>query len=168
MVEQNGAREEHSMTRPGIFQNNIISFTIIAVVLLLMGFVITPVLGFSHDFVTKRPTPIPTRTDAQIWGDWSQVFTSNHPELQSKPDLEKAKLLFSLYSASLVNENVPLNSNQMTRFQDLWWYTCQWHTENLMAIFNAAGIKNVHSILADKDSYNILNSTGAPGRDGLY
>ena len=91
-----------------------------------------------------------------VMRDWGKQLTADHPEVKTMSDLEKAKFAFSEYSSVLFNKNVPLNSNLAGRVHG-GDYTCGWHTNNLEAVFRTLGIKEVHSITADKNSYNILD-----------
>jgi hypothetical protein len=145
------------MTRSRTFQTCGYHFAIIACVLLLAGFVIAPVSGFSNDFKTTRPTPIPTKTAEAAYMDLAKQILIAHPEIQTMSDMEKAKYAFNAYSQDLWNKNLPVNANLAGRVPYGGDYTCVWHTENLQAILRTFGVTEVHSILADKNSYNFLD-----------
>lgn len=131
---------------------------VVFLTLVLAGLLIAPVAA-AGDTDVRDLKPAPPGTPAVMYyQDFAKTLRDTHPELKTMPEMEKAKFAFSAYSKELRRVNgIWVNSNLVDRSYQGGEHTCVWHTENLQKIMRILGVKEVHSILADKNSWNFLD-----------
>ena len=161
-----------SMTR--LRQNQFSTIRSIVIILIPLLFVccfIAPVSAISDEKLNpanKYDVPAqvkaPIKTADQQYMEWARVLLSNHPEVKTMSEMEKAQFAFNAYTQDLQKANLKVNSNLGTRLgftlnpgTSYGDHTCGWHTSNLQIIMRTLGVKEVHSITADKDSMNLLD-----------
>jgi hypothetical protein len=136
-----------------MFRHNRRYIRVIVVSLILIGLLIVPLSGaYRDEFRTKVPQT-PSKTSEQLYKEFAQQLLSDHPEIKTMSNLDKAKYAFSAYSKDLWDKNKVVNANIPGRLRYGGDYTCGWHTENLQAIMRVLGVTDVHSITADKNKW---------------
>jgi hypothetical protein len=128
--------------------------TVIVVSLALAGLLIFPVSAVSDESLMNR-APTPKVTHGVIYyQEFARNLLTTHPELKTMSDMEKAKFAFSAYSRELRRLNeIYVNKNNVDRLSQGGEHTCSWHTDNLQKIMRIFGVKEVHSIVADKKTW---------------
>lgn len=131
---------------------------VIFVSLVLAGLLIAPVSGV-WDATSKDLGPVPKGTPAVMYyQDFARNLLNTHPELKTMSDMDKAKYAFSAYSRELRRVNgIYVNGNLADRSIFGGEHTCSWHTDNLQKIMRVLGVKEVHSIVADKKTWKPLD-----------
>jgi hypothetical protein len=137
---------------------------LLAVVLLLAAALVQTAAAdlFSDAKTGSIPPSAPQKTNAAIMKEYGAQLMQNAPaEVREGTSLQKAQYAFTAYANRLSEANTPVNANLgqralhfFTSAEPTRW-TCGDHTQNIMGLFEGAGIspQNMLQIEADSNSY---------------
>jgi hypothetical protein len=89
--------------------------------------------------------------DRSSWKNKGTELLLVNQKISSLDSFGKAFMAYNYYCTTMTNQNAPLNSNLETRATYGTDYTCEFHTENLMGLFEGLGIPStdIYYIAAD-------------------
>ena len=153
LAGRNGTVTTGTRTPSGVTRYRRQCISVIFVTLVLAGLIIAPVSA-AHD-KDSWPTSTQSAPTEQDYKDLAKNLLNTHPEIKTMSEMQKAQFAYKEYVRDLRAKKSPVNSNIPRRLEYWGDYTCGWHTANLQALMRVLGVKEVHSIVADKDSWKI-------------